>query len=473
MKKINVFFVMVGRGTILYSLVTPPLGIMYLAAYLRTKFDINIKLVNQRLDNLSNDDIIRQIQNFNSDIICLSYLTPAAHMIPYLTKNLKSALPDSLIIIGGPHVSSFTEDSLLDNHADIAVPGEGEIALEKIIQRYLSGESYSDVAGIYIRDAKNNIIQTGGTVEIIKDIDSLPFPAYDLINITKYWNKSSMTAVPNRRYASLFSSRGCPYGCTYCHQIFGKKFRMHSAKRIIAEIQYLQKHYKIDEVEFYDDIFNLDHERLEEFYNLMIKNDIKLKLAFPNGVRTDIFKEAEIKALKEIGLHYASFALESGSPRIQKLIGKNLNIPKYLENVAIAAQCGIFSNGFVMLGFPTETEEEIKQTIEVVCSSKLHAAAFFCLTPFPGTEIYKFIQQTAPEKLKKINYNDYEYTKSYANFTAISDKKLLYYQRFINRKFYLNSYRLISLFRFLGHWYLLPVYIPRLAYRITKGLFSK
>lgn len=454
-------------------LTTPPLGIMYLAAYIRSKFDVDVMLVNQKLDNYTNDQLIYKIIEFKADVIGLSVLTPTAHNLPYLTRILKKMLPRALIIIGGPHVSAFGAGSLEGNTADIAVPREGELALELVIRAHMDGDrhAFSEIPGIYRRDSGGDIVTNPGAIPFIDDIDSLPPPAYDLIDLKPYWKTQSMPPLPTRRYASLFSSRGCPYHCIYCHRVFGDTFRGHSAERIADEMAWLQGRYRIRDFEFLDDIFNLNKKRIADLARQVGKKNLRTKLVFPNGVRTDILSREEIDLLVDMGMYYASFALESGSPRIQKLIGKNLNIDKYIENVNYAASLGIVANGFAMMGFPTETEDDLKKTIDVTCRSGLHIVSYFTTTPFPNTEMYRQAEKMFPERLRRIVYDDMEYAGLAVNLSDVPDQVLFAYQRRANRRFFLNPHRLARLIKNYPQPYKLPLYLPIFARRALKGIY--
>ena len=446
---------------------------MYLAAYIRSKFDVDIMLINQKIDNCPNDRLIYKILDFNADVIGLSVSTPTAHNLPYLTRILKKMMPRALIIIGGPHVSAFGPRSLENNLADIAVPREGELALEQLIRAHFDGDddAFSRVPGVYRRNTEGDVVTNPGGIPFIKDIDTLPPPAYDLIDLKPYWKTQSMPPLPTRRYASLFSSRGCPYHCMYCHRVFGDIFRYHSAERIADEMTWLQKRYRIRDFEFLDDIFNLNKKRIVDLAEWIHKKELRTKLVFPNGVRTDILTRDDIDLLVKMGMYYASFALESGSPRIQKLIGKNLDIDKYVQNVNYAASLGIVANGFAMMGFPTETEEDLRKTIDVTCGSRLHIVSYFTTTPFPNTEMYRLAEKMFPERLQNIVYNDMEYAGLAVNLSEVPDRVLFAYQRQANRRFFLNPHRLFRLVKDYPQPYKLPLYLPIFARRAMKGIY--
>ncbi len=460
MKPVRLFLANIGQRNPGFPLCSPPLGIMYLAAYIRSRFPAEILLANQKVNNCSNDALVRLAVSFAADIVGLSVMSPAAHNLAEITAAVKTIRPKTLIVLGGPHVSALGGMAMQGNRADAAVPGEGEVALEWILRSWREGRGPVDVPGIYRRGADGEIVRNPGVIPLIADIDDLPPPAYDLIDLPAYWKVQSMPPVPRRRYASLFSSRGCPYQCIYCHRIFGDSYRFHSAERIIDEMAYLQKQYGIRDFEFLDDIFNLQKDRLPRFLDLIGRRNIKPKLVFPNALRTDLLTKEEITGLVEAGLYFSSFALETGSPRLQKLIKKNLDIERFLENVAFAVSKGVFANGFAMMGFPTETEAELQQTIAVACGSRLHSISFFTVTPFPGSELYQMVARDNPRLLEGLRYDDIEYANIPVNLSAVADETLFYYQRKANRRFYLSPSRLARMLRAFPQPHLLFMYIP-------------
>jgi anaerobic magnesium-protoporphyrin IX monomethyl ester cyclase len=180
-----------------------------------------------------------------------------------------------------------------------------------------------------------------------------------------------------------------------------------------------------------------------------------------------------IDALVGAGLDFAAFALESGSPRMQQFMGKQLNIDKFLQGVRWATDRGVFAHGFTMLGFPTETEEDMKATLEVACNSRLHTAAFFTVVPYPGTELYAYVAKHAPDKLKAIDIQEADYIRSRINVSEVADEVLFGYQRAGFRRFYLNPARLARIVRDYPTPWFLPYFVPMYLARATKGVFAK
>jgi radical SAM superfamily enzyme YgiQ (UPF0313 family) len=245
---------------------------------------------------------------------------------------------------------------------------------------------------------------------------------------------------------------------------------MHSVERMVEEVEHYTRTYGIRDIELIDDVFNHDYDRAMEFCEEIVDRNIKVKFAFPNGVRTDRLDEDLIQALVDAGWYYASFALETGSPRLQKEIGKNLLIDAFVENVDIATRLGVFGNGFAMLGFPTETEAEMRMTIDVMCNSRMNTAQFFTVTPFPGTELYEVAMRTHADVLEKYSFADATFGKLQLNLSAEPDEVLFGCQREANRRFYMNPSRLFRLvWEHPAPWYF-PVYVPMFIEKVTKGL---
>ena len=474
MKPLRIFLVNVGHRRMMFPLVTPPMGIMSLAAYIRTKFDATFRLVNQRAENYPDQELVKEIVAFEPDIVGFSSLTVFGHLLEGLARDVRAACPKTLIALGGPHASAFEAAALeAVPDANVLVVGEGELAFERIIEAYQSGSGYGDIPGLVWRTPEGNVVTNPGDLPPIADLDTLPFPAYDLIDISLYWHQQSQTPLPPRKYASLVSSRGCPYKCMWCHKIFGKKFRGKSAERMAEEIAFFNKQYDLDEFEFIDDIFNFDHKRLHTFADLLRQRDLRIKTTYPNGIRGDILTPEDIEAFLAIGTYFCSFALESGSPRIQELTGKHLNIPRFLEGLTMMASKGVFTNGFMMLGFPDETEAEMRQTIKTAADSRLHTASFYTATPFPNTPLHAWAKVNRPEQLIHLDYRDADLSAMRVNLSAEPDEVLYKYQRKAHRDFYMRPSRVYRILRDSPQKGLVRRYLPIFLHRSFKGIFPE
>ncbi len=419
------------------------MGLMSVAAYLRERYGYEIKIEDIRVNANGHSDVESVIRLFAPDIVGISALTFESDAILWLADSVKRVNASIPVLLGGPHATAYPEKAIQIPGIDYVVVGEGEAAAGQLIERVLNHYDISDLKGIvYKRDSQ--IVSTGRG-DFIEDLNALPMPAYDLIPIEAYARFDRMSRTGSGNYMSIFSSRGCPYQCTYCHNIFGKAFRYRSSANLFKEIKHLHDTYNIREFEFMDDIFNLNRERLIDFCDRIIQSGMKVTFAFPNGLRGDILDEQQLSKLKQAGTIFIAFAIETGSPRLQKLIKKNIQLDKIKKNIEIARSLKIHSHGFFMMGFPGETLEEMKMTVDFMVSSKLHSAALFVVMPFEGTELGAIAKQMgkAPVSDFSMNYHG----KEFVNLTKVPPDQVNRIRRQALLKFYMNPSRLFVLAR--------------------------
>jgi anaerobic magnesium-protoporphyrin IX monomethyl ester cyclase len=300
-----------------------PLGLLYLVSVLRRDFpgEFEIELTEQALEDLDLDQMRERIRRFDPDLIGFSCLSVEADEMQRVARAAKEVKPGCVTVVGGPHASVFFDYALQDPNLDLAVLNEGEVTFPELLRALREDRPLDQVAGIAFK-REGRLVQTPPR-EHVADLDSIPLPAWDLIDFKRYAVNISMNAYCHSPpVAILFTSRACPYQCNYCHSIFGKKVRYRSVANVMAEIELLTKTYGVRELHIVDDIFNLDLDRAKRICDEIVARGIQVKIAFPNGLRGDRMDRELIHKLKSAGCYSITYAVETASPRLQKLMKK-------------------------------------------------------------------------------------------------------------------------------------------------------
>ncbi len=403
---------------------SPPLGLLYIAAALRRDLGAEVRV----LDALMEPDIpglaAAEARSFGPDVVGISALTAEAFLAHKLAAAVKESAPGVPVIIGGPYATSDPAEALADGVIDAAVIGEGEATFAELVRLIMSEGRRWNAPGAADGVAGLALPSEGGVKYTpprppIEDLDSLPFPAWDLIDYKKFWRIGSMASVGVRPYLPIFTSRGCPYRCVYCHQIFGKKFRPRSPESVAEEIAVIHRLGTRD-IEVFDDISNMDPDRFDRIMETMLERGLESRLSFPNGIRGDLLRESSADLLKRVGTGEISIAVETASERLQKLLNKNISLPGVTRAINMLADRRVFTRGFFMLGLPTETEAEMRETIRYARRSRLHMALFFNPNPYAGTEFREMFRRAGrlPDGVSTI---DFEYFGAPFNGSEVPD----------------------------------------------------
>ena len=414
------------------------LGPLYVAAYLRSQGYSEITIIDAWHERLSDKAISQRLKDLAPDLVGISGLSMEFAHVHRLAELAKEINPNCKVVVGGPYATSSPEHILKDAHVDFVVIGEGERTTARLINALEKGEDLSVIEGLAYKNNQDCVINPVGSM--IEELDTIPFPAWDLINMEGYFNdicNHSQTPIPtSNRIAPLFTSRGCPYQCTYCHNIFGKKIRFRSVGNVIEEIQALIKNYGVEEIEIIDDCFNFDLARAKAICDEIIRRKIKIAISFPNALRVDRMDEELIVKLKQAGTRVIFYAIESASPRIQKVIKKNLDLEKARQIITQTIKQGMVTCGYFMLGFPGETKEEMLETLRFAKEAGFHLADFFFLVPQPNTEIFDEFNK---ENIKVNKASVHIYHKSSINASALSGRELKMMHAKSFREFYFRT----------------------------------
>ena len=372
-----------------YDVHHPPVGLMSLAAYVRESpvgATTDVAILDSTIDYTTLEELRAQMERFAPDIVglrCLHLHTEQFHAITRMAKELASP---ALTIGGGPYPSAAPIQTLeRDPSLDLVVVGEGEATLVDLLEAFRAGSDLTAVPGVHYRDGGD--VRASTPRAVIAELDVIPHPDWRSIDLRRYENLLGQAPI-RRRLAPVMTTRGCPYRCTYCHELFQKRFRVRSPQHLVEELKVLAD-LGVEDVSIIDDIFNLYPERVIEIFNLIARENLKFRFYYPNGLRGDRMTHEVIDAMVEGGSVLFTYALESGSQRIQHYMKKLLRFEPFYDAVDYTIKKGVMVDMFLMVGFPTETAEEARKTIDFVmqwdeiCFPYLNVLNFF-----PGTEVY-------------------------------------------------------------------------------------
>lgn len=340
--------------------------------------------------------IKQEIQDRKPDIVGIAgpFTSQIGHAIQ-TSRAAKEANPNIVTVVGGPHVTLVPKEFLQEAPSvDIAVAGEGEYAMLEIAQHFEGKKTLDEIKGIAYR--QNGVVKVNERRPFIENLDELPYPAYDLVDMELYLGPSKIgyRSFQNRAI-SMVTSRGCPFNCCFCsvHLHMGKGFRAHSAKYVLDHIQYVVDKYKVKNIFFEDDNLTLDLKRFEEICDGIIERRIKIGWETPNGVRADRLTPELLKKMKQSGCKSVFVGVESGDQQIlDKVVCKSLDLNRVVEFAKNAQEIGLKTGAFYIIGFPGETKQNMQRTVDFALDLKRKydvGMHLFAATPSYGTRLFE------------------------------------------------------------------------------------
>lgn len=350
----------------------PPVGLLSLAADLERR---NIPC--EVIDRTVSPDA--EISPWRHDVIGFSINIANRDISLQEIRRLKSQRPDLCIVVGGSLALCNPEMFMSNPDIDAIFVCEGEGALAE----YLTSDDPTTVRGIYVRIGERFVFT--GERPWIEDLDSLPFPAYHKVPIRRYNNYPKR----GRPVVSFMTSRGCPFKCIFCSNAMGRRWRPHSASRVVDDIKRLVYDFGVKEICIYDDNFSMDRARTLEICEQIATEGIRVNIQFSNGLRVDKLDAEVLRALRRAGTWYIGIAPETGSPKVMRLIRKGFNLERVRQVREECRRLGIVTHGFFMVGFPFETRQDIEETIRFAKELDCEIVEFNKVIPYPRTPLYE------------------------------------------------------------------------------------
>ena len=443
-KNLDVLLITPSRESNQY--IVPPIGLGYLATALRNE-NFNVDIFDTVKKNLNQQQLLKQIKNINPKILGIQLFSYDVSPSKKFLGQLKKEMPSITIIVGGAHSTSEPFEILNQfKEVDYAFKGEAEEGLPLLVNFILKDKKINlkKIPGLIWRN-KNNIEINNQLYT--KELDKYGIPAWDLIDPRTYKEAPQGGFLKEYPYAPISTSRGCPFRCSYCtvHIVSGRKIRVRNVQHVIEEIKMLKEKYGVKEIHILDDAFTFSKQRVIDFCNNLIDNKIKIKFSFPNGIRLDSLDEEVLLKMKQAGVQDFNVGIESGSDKILDDMQKSLTVQMVKDKTRLIKKMGLESNGFFIIGYPTETKEDILKTIKLAKQVPIKKAQFSLFKAYPGTDITNKLLEEG--KINKINYDSFMYYKVDYVPEGLTEKELKNLQRKAFLAFYLRPKILWSLIR--------------------------
>ena len=410
-----------------------PLGIYYLAAF-TGRHGFKTDVIDAEATQQTNAQIIDRLHAGGFNVLGISSTTVAFHRALALAQAVKAASPETVVVIGGPHVSSQPTHPLEWHAFDFAVRNEGELTLVELLEALAGRRPLEAIAGLVYRSDTGVVVNPKRP--FIQDLDALPFPAYDRIDdLTRYTPPPcNYKASP---VANVITSRGCPSRCTFCDtNTFGRRVRFRSAENVAAEIEHLSRAYGVREIAFVDDTFTLRRQRIVDLFQRT--RAMGLRFPWTCMARIDTVDEALLQTMRANGCWHISFGIESGDADILKIIRKDIDLSATRRVIAACRRLGILTKGFFIIGHPAETPATIEATIRLALNLDLDDVVVTINTPIPGSE--QFDRAAQYGTLDISDWSKYNYWNPVFVPHGMSREVLTAKHREFYRRFYLRPH---------------------------------
>ena len=424
----------------------PHIGLGYLASYLKKNGHF-VKIIDglkSRFNGIDFHDFWKA--NGPYDIVGITSLISSYAKSIDMAREAKKY--NTIVVLGGPHAAWMPEKSLKDSGADFVLRGEGEIGLSMLAD----GKDRGTIPGLMWLE--NGALQLGAPSVFHENLDDFGQPDWEQIKPADYQHSPHGFVTMESPIAPVITTRGCPYDCSFCSAsiIAGKKIRYRSPALIVDEISRLVNEFSVREIQISDDNFTFNRQHAISVCEEILNRGIDVPWSLPNGIRLDKIDKELLAIMKKSGCYSTSVGIESGTQRILEMVGKHLRVDIVAERVNLISEAGIAVNGFFMLGFPTETKDEMLRTIELALSLPLDRASFSRVTPLPGTRMFADWIKTAGAEMNIDSLYDettnlFNFNTCWSDVDIVEIRRLTKYAmfRFYSRpRVFLNTLKMVK-----------------------------
>ena len=397
-----------------------PFGLAYIAASLKNASHA-VTVVDMEGESLSTDEAVKRIVLSSPEMVAFGGMVTRFRYVRELALSVKAALPGVFLTAGNSGATTVPELYLRSCGLDCVVLGEGELTSADLADALSTGADWKDVPGLaWLND--QGLLEKSAPREPVADLDSLPWPAWEMFPIEKYV-ASTDHRQKKVRHLEVLASRGCPFNCVYCYRIYGRKVRRRSPESIVTELKELVRRFQIEYTGFPDDLFTSDREFVMETCRLIREELPGLKWSCLGRVNT-VDREM-LETMRDAGCDWISYGIESGSDVMLERMQRGVTAEQCLNAVRLTESAGIHAEGSFIIGMFGETRETVAETVEFCRKADITAPMLF-VTPYPGTAIYseameKGLIGDTEEFLCSMNAAD----RLLVNLTDFTDRELV------------------------------------------------
>lgn len=402
---------------------TPPLGLMWLQAYLKKK-EYEVKVFDRYVNN-SLEELGGLVENFQPDVIGFSATTPGVSDAKKVLNELNGKY-DFISVLGGAHISS-DPDSFLDMDFDYGIVGEGEIASKELME-FLNGNRKIEAVSNLVYE-ENGELGMNETTRL-ESLDHVKMPDYSDINLENY--SLSPTSYKRSNNIDIIISRGCPFQCTFCDRsVFGNKVTYRGLENIKKQINFLETNKGIEEIRFFDDTFSLNKDLVINLSEFLKDKDI----IWTCLTRVDQIDRELLLKMKEAGCYQLCLGIEAADNRILEKFKKGITVEQCKEVIELVKDVGLEVRASFIVGSPYETKETLKKTLSFAVNNKIDFVSFGLFNNFPGAEIYdQFKGEAELEGYEGFHKRSHSFTPD-----GMSEDEFDQYVSKMYRKFYLRK----------------------------------
>jgi len=396
MKETKVLLVKPNARSVYGYPTTPLLGLGLLASILN-KDGFKTQVLDLRLKGYGNENLLEALKNFKPDIIGFSASSFDYLKAVELCKKVKEIDPSVVTVIGGPHTTMCPEQAVDPECVDYICVSEADNTISEFVSAFPDKEKMRQIKGFGYRDGNKKYFNP--KPEHISDLDSLPFIDFELFQLNKY-RVGEILTLP------LFTSRGCPYDCSYCcsYLIHGRKYRPRSAQSLVREIELNMKKFNTKYFTIADDTFNFDKQRVIDFCNLLIEKNLQIEWDCPQGIRADKMTPEIARLMKKAGCKLLAMGIESVDKDVLKLIKKGETIDQIESAIKAVNEAGIISKAFFLVGLPGDSVKKVLKSIKFFKENNIYIPRYSMIVAYPTTRLEKWVEENANLYFDTYNY---------------------------------------------------------------------